>query len=204
MNVVVLLVFIVINIAEADQATWIDYSNINDVSDVAITGNTIWSDGETYLAPPVAAFNANVTSICTGESVSFTNNSINATNYSWTFYGGMPNFSNEPNPVVTYLDPGTYNVQLSVSGTSGSDELILENYIHVIAPKSNFDADLKKAVKLSYVKHKSTWLQFNPEQITNLEKEFDVILPMEQGTEIAEEFKVEIVSNTMVGRNKKN
>jgi PKD repeat protein len=110
------------------------YTGIKAVNFAGLTGNTIWSDGETYLAPPVAAFNANVTGICTGESVSFTNNSINATDYSWTFYGGTPNFSNEPNPVVTYLNPGTYSVQLSVSGTSGSDELILENYIHVIDP----------------------------------------------------------------------
>ncbi len=81
-------------------------------------------------------------------------------------------------------------------------------YIHVIAPKSNFDAYLKRAVKLSYVNHKSTWLRFQSKQITNLEKEFGVIIPIEQitkgqGVEIAEQFKVEIVSNTMVGRNRK-
>ncbi|MFC1539140.1 two-component regulator propeller domain-containing protein [Candidatus Latescibacterota bacterium] len=32
------------NNASADQSSWIDYSNINNVSDVAMTGNIIWSN----------------------------------------------------------------------------------------------------------------------------------------------------------------
>lgn len=40
----IILLLIGVNMAEADQSRWIDYSNINDVSEVAITGNTIWSN----------------------------------------------------------------------------------------------------------------------------------------------------------------
>ncbi len=88
-------------------------------------------------------------------------------------------------------------------------------YIHVIAPKSNFDADLKRAVKLSYIHHKRTWLSFKSKQsIANLEKEFDVRMPVEQGIKIAQRleqgekvselFQVERVPNMIVGRNRRN
>jgi hypothetical protein len=78
-------------------------------------------------------------------------------------------------------------------------------YIHVIAPKSNFDADLKRAVKSSYINHKPTWLSFKSKQsIANLEKEFDVRLPLKQGIKLVELFQVESVSKTIVGRNRRN
>ena len=84
-------------------------------------------------------------------------------------------------------------------------------YVHMIAPQSNFDADLKRAVKLSYIHHKHAWLSFKSKQsIVSLEKEFDVKMPKEQGikvaqgTKVAKMFEVEGVSDMIVGRNKRN
>ena len=109
------------------------YVGLRAINYAGLTSNETWSNGQTYQAPPVAVFNADETTICVGESVEFINNSVNATTYTWQFLGGTPSFSNNANPVVTYLIPGIYSVQLIVSGPSGSDELILEDYINVLA-----------------------------------------------------------------------
>jgi len=77
-------------------------------------------------------------------------------------------------------------------------------YIHAIASKSSFETALKKAVQLSCVNDKVIWLAFSSNQsIPNLEKEFDVVIPNQQSVRVAEMFKVESVSDTIVGRNKK-
>ena len=65
--------------------------------------------------PPVADFSANLTSIITGESITFSDLSANnPTSWSWTFVGGTPSSSNLQNPVVTYNTAGVYDVQLMV------------------------------------------------------------------------------------------
>lgn len=53
-----------------------------------------------------------------GQTVSFTNSSTNATNFSWNFDNGLN--SNQPNPTITYTNPGIYNVCLTASGACNS------------------------------------------------------------------------------------
>jgi hypothetical protein len=78
-------------------------------------------------------------------------------------------------------------------------------YIHVIALKSSFDAELKKAVILSHMNDQVIWLDFNSEQsIATLEKEFDVQLAKVQSVQVANSFQVERVSDMIVGHNKKH
>jgi PKD repeat protein len=109
------------------------YVGIRAVNYAGLTGNETWSNGQTYQAPPVAVFNAEETTICVGESIEFINNSVNATSYAWQFQGGIPSVSNETNPVVIYSEPGIYSVQITVNGPSGSDVLLIEDYINVLA-----------------------------------------------------------------------
>jgi PKD repeat protein len=52
-------------------------------------------------------------------------------NFSWSFEGGSPEQSSEENPLVTYTEPGTYDVKLVVSGEGYSDTLIKPDYIKV-------------------------------------------------------------------------
>ena len=52
-----------------------------------------------------------------GLTVTFTDNSTNATSYAWDF--GDSNTSTEKNPVHTYADYGTFNVVLTVTSASG-------------------------------------------------------------------------------------
>lgn len=91
--------------------------------------------------PPVANFSGSPTSGCAPLTVSFTNQSQNnPTSYSWSFPGGTPSSSTAQNPTVTYNNPGTYNVSLTVSNTQGSDTHTKTNYISVgQAPDADFD-----------------------------------------------------------------
>lgn len=79
----------------------------------------------------IAAFDASPTSICEGNSVQYTNTSINAAGYNWTFDGGMPSTSSQTDPMVTYSSSGTYDVILIATGPGGSDTLTMTNYITV-------------------------------------------------------------------------
>ncbi|WP_320111527.1 PKD domain-containing protein [Draconibacterium orientale] len=83
---------------------------------------------------PVADFSANKTIINTGESVSFSDLSSDATARSWTFEGGSPATSTEQNPVVTYYTSGTYKVTITATNADGSDTKTVDNYITVSDP----------------------------------------------------------------------
>jgi PKD repeat protein len=55
----------------------------------------------------------------------------NPTSRLWTFEGGNINTSTEPNPIVTYNQPGEYNVSLYVSNAIGGNQLVRQDYITV-------------------------------------------------------------------------
>ncbi len=63
--------------------------------------------------------------------------------YEWTFEGGSPATSTESNPLVTYADPGKYDVTLIVSNAFGSDTIFKEEYISArLLPLSDYEADV--------------------------------------------------------------
>lgn len=77
-------------------------------------------------------------------------------------------------------------------------------YVHVIAPKSTSDEEIKTAVKASYANDRVTWLSFKSKQaLNNLEKEFGVAMPIQQQVNVAEMFRTEKVTQSSVGRNRK-
>jgi Zn-dependent metalloprotease len=94
--------------------------------------------------PPVANFSGTPTSGGAPLNVSFTDLSSNdPTSWSWSFPGGTPSGSTAQNPSVTYNTPGTYDVSLTATNSSGSDGETKTNYITVTAPQppvANFTA----------------------------------------------------------------
>lgn len=75
--------------------------------------------------PPVAQFSWNPTTPCKNTPVQFTDNSTNIpTSWSWTFQGGSPATSTQQNPVVTWATAGTFNVTLTATNASGSNQLV--------------------------------------------------------------------------------
>ncbi len=88
------------------------------------------------LQPPAPTFLAdfvgNPTDLCDAGSVSFTDESIGTpTQWHWTFQGGYPEQSYDPNPNVYYQSTGSFDVRLIVSDGSHTDTAFKAGYINV-------------------------------------------------------------------------
>ena len=83
-------------------------------------------------ALPTAIFSSAENVICPGTCTNFTNLSLQASSYQWSFPGANPNVSTDVNPQnICYNVPGNYPVTLIATNSSGSDTLTLNNYITV-------------------------------------------------------------------------
>nr|NQU93855.1 T9SS type A sorting domain-containing protein [Bacteroidota bacterium] len=79
-----------------------------------------------------AAFSSDATSICYDGQVQFYDNSTGgATQWDWEFPGGTPATSGEQNPVVTYQNPGQFDVTLTVSNGTNNNTNTGTDYIMV-------------------------------------------------------------------------
>ncbi|MFO7891249.1 MAG: S8 family serine peptidase [bacterium] len=82
--------------------------------------------------PCDAKFSADQTHIYTGDSVTFTDNSLGAQSWQWTFEGGTPSGAQTQGPhSVLYTQDGTYDVSLQITCASGSDLKVKDNLILV-------------------------------------------------------------------------
>jgi PKD repeat protein len=80
---------------------------------------------------PIAGFSA-MNNLCPGTCADFTNMSLNASSYQWSFPGAVPDTSTAINPSgICYANPGSYDIQLIASNANGSDTLLLTNYINI-------------------------------------------------------------------------
>ncbi len=101
-----------------------------------ITTNTMCSDTFTseieILFTPQVVFSADETSDCDNLTVQFTNATPGSDiTYLWTFEGGNPASSTEKNPIVSYSNPGVYDVTLAATNSSGTTILEENDYITV-------------------------------------------------------------------------
>ena len=89
--------------------------------------------------PPVADFNADNTLITEGEQINFTDKSTdNPESWLWEFEGGTPASSTERNPKVSYQNPNSYRVSLTVTNKGGKDTKVIEDYIQVQKAQSEY------------------------------------------------------------------
>lgn len=92
---------------------------------------------------PVVNFKADAQKGCSGIQVQFTDESFNnPESWLWTFEGGNPATSNNQNPLVTYNQPGIYNVTLKSTNSFGENTLLKESYIEVINIGNPIASDL--------------------------------------------------------------
>lgn len=83
---------------------------------------------------PIAGFSQSADAVFEGDSIQFTNLSINdPIDYKWNFHGGSPDSSSLENPVIIYENEGYYDVELIVSNSKGADTITLENAVFVRA-----------------------------------------------------------------------
>jgi PKD repeat protein len=86
---------------------------------------------------PTAAFSSDITTVCSGNTVQFINqSSASATSWLWTFEGGSPATSTAQNPIVTYSNTGSYDVSLVVTNAAGQGNVAIQDYISVITVPS--------------------------------------------------------------------
>ena len=89
-------------------------------------------DGVPNSAPPIPNFTSNTATICENGTVEFTDlSTANITDWSWSFTGGVPATSTDQNPIVTYSTAGTYNVELTVTNSFGTETILMTNEITV-------------------------------------------------------------------------
>ena len=95
---------------------------------------------------PVSSFTADRTVIEPGESVAFTDRSENEpTEYLWSFAGGIPATSSDPNPTVVYEEVGKYDVSLVVGNAAGYDTMTSQALISVDIMDNTFDPRISEA-----------------------------------------------------------
>ncbi len=92
------------------------------------------------LNPPVAGFEADVTTGCGTLIVQFTDLSTNSpSSWAWDF-GDASAINNENNPVHVYNAPGTYTVTLTVENADGTDSETIVDLIFVgVSPEISVD-----------------------------------------------------------------
>ena len=101
------------------------------VSDVAVNdlGFCMQWNCVQSTVPPIAVFTANSTNSCAG-TIQFTDqSSFGPTSWHWTFGDGT--YSTTQSPTHTYLNNGTYPVELIVVNPYGSDTIYKSNYITI-------------------------------------------------------------------------
>jgi PKD repeat protein len=84
---------------------------------------------------PLAAFTVSSTSTCAGQEVQFLSQARSAAQYSWSFEGGTPSSSFDPNPKVMFREEGLHDVRLTVRSCAGLQDTREEpGYMLVTAP----------------------------------------------------------------------
>jgi len=101
-------------------------------------GGNLTATGTSTLTPsncaPKADFHANRYSVCAGTSITFYDDSWNATVTSrvWTFTDGATTLNDTAkNPTVTFNTPGIYDVTLVASSPGGNDTETRTEYVYV-------------------------------------------------------------------------
>ncbi len=120
---------------------------IFQTSDLPGSGHIVEAAVDAFLVEdvsPYPLFSASTTSGCQPLTVQFNDSSDSTATWMWTFEGGEPATSSDPNPTVTFSDPGSFTVTLTVTTNSGNTyTLTRPNFIEVkAAPTAGFDFEV--------------------------------------------------------------
>ena len=113
------------------------------------------------LCTPVADFIAEFKTACVGDAVDFEDVSWNAVvdGRTWTFEDGTPATSSSASPSVTFNTSGWKRVSLVVQNASGSDTLMLDDYIYISSNTAEHIGPRTESFDGAY----SGWIIQNPE-----------------------------------------
>ncbi|MFC2119140.1 PKD domain-containing protein [Bacteroidota bacterium] len=118
---------------------------------------------------PIASFTMDKTSAGTGETISFTNTSENATSYVWDFGDG--NTSTDENPIYSYSVGGDFTITLTATGSGGTNSttktitisLIPENgeWVGNYTGRSTADGDISFYINDGIITDEGSTIEFN-------------------------------------------
>jgi lysyl endopeptidase len=126
-----------------DQAGTTPAVRLKDWLDPTNTGASKQPGISSQILPPVVNFTSDTNHVLQGTTVQFTDLTTGnpATSWSWSFPGASPNVSDLQNPIVTYNQPGVFDVTLTVENPDGSDTETKAGYMTVdlvYAPETDF------------------------------------------------------------------
>lgn len=85
--------------------------------------------------PPTGNFYTLTRNTCPNTPITFVDSSMyNPQTWNWSFPGGTPATSTSSNPTISYANPGTYNVTMTVSNTNGNSVKVRNSYITIAGP----------------------------------------------------------------------
>ncbi|MBS1581245.1 MAG: T9SS type A sorting domain-containing protein [Bacteroidetes bacterium] len=136
--------------------------------------NNLWTDQNlaltgVNLAPALCAVEimSNVRQICAGSTVHFSDMSYNGvTQRNWVFVGGLPDASDQEDPVVTYPQPGLYPVTLTASNGVESITHTENNYILVL-PSTGLPTPWSEGFEAVSALPSTDWMVNNPDGDVN-------------------------------------
>lgn len=101
-------------------------------TDKGCQATLILNDTVTVYPPPQAAFTSDITEASLIDPVfNFTDQSLNALNWAWSFGDPAGGTSTQQNPSYTYSDAGEYDVCLLVTGPGGCTDTVCSEVIVV-------------------------------------------------------------------------
>lgn len=107
-----------------------------------------------YLSPR-AKFSKSVTSICIGDSVTFSNSSYGSDlNYNWTFENGSIVNSTDEHTTVTFNSPGYLTIELQSSNQGGTSTYLEKihvgnSVVRIAIPTEKINTDLMGTIRLA-------------------------------------------------------
>lgn len=81
----------------------------------------------TVFPLPTAAFTFSGSGTCQNSTITFTNTSTGGITYNWNFGNGQT--STQQNPVITYNQPGNYDVTLIVTNSDGCVDTLMQTIV---------------------------------------------------------------------------
>lgn len=135
-------------------------NTIPQLINLSSTNNAVVTaiDPAVVVAPlaPKAYFGLLYDRVCAGNTLTFSNETYDgaATSYSWSFPGGSPSTSTDPNPTITYSTPGDYSVTLTATNAAGTTSYTVANQVHVTGtaatpkakPQQQYQEDFEDAL----------------------------------------------------------
>ena len=133
----------------ANNATYYYYLRIAQAD-----GNIIWTSPIWYTrndsitnSPPVANFIPSSTTVCSGQQITFTDNSVNGpVNWSWSLPGAVPDTSSNQSLVATFPTEGTYAVSLTASNSFGASSVVTK--LINVQTCTGINENFKKVIKI--------------------------------------------------------